>query len=90
MSKEQRVTYPDNHVMAIAWRDCMAWVLSDPKQCRQFEAATGVKIGRAPIEAMIDGATGHDHYQHVADAFVEWFNANVWGEDPFAHKELKR
>lgn len=81
----ERIAYPDNPIMAAAWFGCVMWVASVPEAIARFEAETGHRwlpgSVRSGIERMIDKATGHE--AAVFDAFVDWVNINVWGEDPF-------
>jgi hypothetical protein len=82
----QRVAYRDNPIMAQAWLGCISWASQHEEICARFAADTGHRVfwkeQRAPINAMIDKATGYE--RTVIDAFVDWVNANLWGEDPFA------
>jgi hypothetical protein len=87
---EQRIAYPNNVIMAIAWRDGLTWAFSERDLLAKFESDTGVRIPRerSAIEAMVDRACGVEHASPsaIADAFVEWFNKEIWGEDPFAER----
>lgn len=80
---EARIAYPNDVLQAIAWRDCLAWAIGEPKILAAFTKETGMKVDRIGVERMIDEAVGYDHLQAVCDKFVDWFNANIWGEDPF-------
>jgi hypothetical protein len=72
--------------MAAAWIGCLSWASQHDKICAQFTADTGHRVfwmqRRVPLEAMIDKATGYE--ATVINAFVDWVNENLWGEDPFA------
>ena len=62
-----------------AWASCLMWAVNKPEIIAAFEAETGkhYTLPKAPIEQMIDEATGiQSEYFH---AFGEWFNKNVWG-----------
>jgi hypothetical protein len=74
-------TMPDDPLMALAWRDCLSWAVGEPEILGAFQRETGTAYAapRTPLDRMIDKATGVE--EHVARAFVKWFNANVWGED---------
>jgi hypothetical protein len=81
---EQRIAYPDNPIMALAWLGCLQWAAEQPAIIKRFEEETGMSL-KSPasgIERMIDEATGFRNAQF--DRFVDWFNANVWGLDAFA------
>lgn len=72
---------PETHpLMQIAWRDCLMWAFTFNPIVKQFNEDTGCTftMGGSPIERMIDKATGAD--TEYCRQFVEWFNANVWGE----------
>jgi hypothetical protein len=67
-------------LMIIAWRDCLMWAQGEPEIRATFEAETGMKLpsdSASPIERMVDKATGYD--AAWANAFIAWFNKNVWG-----------
>lgn len=85
MGKPLRTAYPDNPVMAVAWASALSWAFRTPACVSAYEQDRGRRLDflapRSPIYRMIDKATGHEDAQ-IAD-FVEWFNAEVWGEDPF-------
>lgn len=66
--------------MADAWLGCLAWAISERDILARFMAETGVRPASSPIARMIDAATGHG--DAIPEAFIAWFNANVWG-DPF-------
>lgn len=87
---EQRIAYPKNVIMAIAWRDGLAWALSNDDLVRKFEHDTGHHFPkkRSGIEAMVDQACGvvPPDPKTLAVAFMEWFNKEIWGEDPFAER----
>lgn len=76
-----RVVYPDCPFFAIAWRDCLTWAIQDPDVLAEYTRDTGVVFNLAanPIDKMVDAATGHEPAAH----FIDWFNANIWGADPF-------
>lgn len=82
----ERIVYPDSPFFAIAWRDCLAWALESPEVATEYERETGRKLAKllpsSPIEQMIDAATGNQPTEAV-NHFVDWFNANIWGSDPF-------
>lgn len=83
--KPQRIAYPDNPIMAGMWLSAIRVALDDDKFRKAFEADTGKRFmppPRSALDAMIDKATGVN--EMLADAFVDWFNDKVWGEDPFA------
>lgn len=72
-----------NLVMQIGWRDCLLWSISskEPNFLAAFTTETGLSFPPSPksaLEAMIDEATGVN--EAVAVRYVEWFNANVWGD----------
>ena len=81
----ERIAYPDNPIMAGAWYAAVKWASQEPDCIKRFEEATGHKFSfsdsRSPIERAVDKATGYD--QESISQFVDWFNANIWGEDPF-------
>ena len=80
-----RTAYPDNPIMAGAWYSAVKWAAQEQDALDAFEKATGIKplfaASRSPIERMVDEATGAGDAS--VTAFVDWFNENVWGEDPF-------
>lgn len=71
---------PSDPLMGIAWRDCMMWAIRSDEVLAAFRADTGNRWtpGGTPVERMIDGACGAE--AAFAREFVEWFNANVWGD----------
>ena len=77
-------TTPD--FMAPAWAACLRWAIGEAQVRADFEAATGHRWSHSAtampmasaLEAMIDSATGHD--KAYVEAFIAWFNENVWGE----------
>lgn len=77
----ERHVYPDSRFWAIAWRDCLFWAIRDADVLAAYERETGrtFSLAASPIDAMVDAATGNE----PARDFVTWFNANVWGSDPF-------
>lgn len=72
---------PADPLMAMAWRGCLEWACGHPEVLKAFEEETGTRYvaPRTPLDRMIDAATGAD--ESVARAFVQWFNANIWGDD---------
>jgi hypothetical protein len=83
--KPQRIAYPYDPLMAASWLAAIRCALTtQPDMIAAFTKKTGLVLPSQPrsaIEAMIDNATGVD--RKFVDAFVDWFNVNVWGEDPF-------
>ncbi len=71
----------DNPVMQVAFRDFMNWAIRQPDIIAQFEAESGRKWRPAPIEAMIDKATGHNHPAETAHAFAAWAIVQLWGAE---------
>ncbi len=72
---------PETHpLMQIAWRDCLLWACTFEPIVKQFRDETGNawEFGKTPIERMVDKATGAE--TEYCREFVEWFNANVWGD----------
>lgn len=65
--------------MLQAWFGALHHALGDHGIVAAFRADTGNQWmpGRAPIERMIDKATGAE--ERFLRDFVIWFNANVWG-----------
>ena len=87
-----KLAYPDNHIMALAWRDGVLWALGNDEIVQRFEKETGERLlarKRLPIEVLVDQACGvrPSTPERLLDVFVEWFNKNIWGEDPFAEVE---
>lgn len=79
--------YMDTHPEMIeAWLGCIAWASGHPQIVADFSRDTGIKYiaPTSVIDRMIDEQSGRDAY--VVGAFVDWFNANVWG-DPDAPDE---
>lgn len=67
-------------LMQIAWRDCLLWACVFDPIVKRFREETGNtwEPSRNPIDSMVDDACGaKDAY---CAEFVEWFNANVWGD----------
>jgi hypothetical protein len=71
---------PDDPLMVPAWTACLLWAVQHPEMLQEFRVATGMQWqpGRTGLERAIDEATGAD--DAFVEAFVRWFNANVWGE----------
>jgi len=63
-------------LMQGAWYDCLMWAADEEDIRHAFEKETGMRLGKAPLDRMIDEATGFD--KAVAAAFVAWFNKNIW------------
>lgn len=80
-----RTAYPDNPIMAGAWISAVQWAAREPDALEAFEKATGIKPvfaqSRSPLDKQIDQVTGAENAS--VEAFVDWFNEHVWGEDPF-------
>ena len=72
-----RPALPADPVMAVAWRDCLMWAAGEQGIRDAFESDTGMHLAMSPFDRMIDEATGLD--AAVAEAFVRWFNENIWG-----------
>ena len=68
---------PVDPLMAIAWRDCLIWAARQDNIVSAFEADTGMYLPASTLDRMIDLATGFN--EERAQAFVVWFNKNVWG-----------
>lgn len=84
----ERIAYPNNIIMAIAWRDGLMWAISNPEILCRFEKETGIRGARSGIEALVDEAckVPRTTPAELAEAFMEWFNKEIWGEDPFAER----
>ncbi len=82
---KQRIAYPDDPLMAASWLAAIRCALtSQPDMIKAFAKETGLALPTQPrsaIEAVVDEATKVN--SEIVDAFVDWFNVNVWGEDPF-------
>lgn len=65
--------------MAPAWASCLVWSAGEPEILAQFRKETGTQWspGTTVLEQMIDESTGAA--QGWLLAYVERFNANVWG-----------
>lgn len=88
---EQRIAYPNNIIMAIAWRDGLRWALGSDEIVSRFESETKIYFPKKPrsgIEVLVDQACGvvPPDPTKLAVAFMEWFNKEIWGEDPFAER----
>ena len=86
MSVKQRIAYPDDPIAAAFWYGMLRTALVDKGLgiVERFERETGLKMPSKPrsgIETLVDEATGV--HREWVDKFVDWFNVNVWGEDPF-------
>ncbi len=84
--KNQRIAYPDDPLMAIAWLSFLRVSIQQPQVIAAYEAERGRPFTfarmRSPIERMIDDATGFTDSE--LDDFIDWLNEEVWGDDPFA------
>lgn len=64
-----------------AWIACIQWAITEKEIRDRFEKETGMSLGamvrRAPIDQMIDRATGYD--QKVMAAFADWATTTLWG-----------
>ena len=81
----KKLAYRNDPIMAAAWLSACQVGFERPEIRALFEADRGRPLSsppKTPIEAMIDQATGAARAE--AEEFVEWFNREVWGEDPFA------
>lgn len=87
-AQQQRIAYPDDPLKAAMWYGMLRHALtSQPKIIAAFTKDTGLALPLRPrnaIEVMVDDATRVNH--EIVDAFVDWFNTNVWGDDPFEEK----
>lgn len=63
-----------------AYFSCLQWALGEDEIRAAFEKETGKRYSaaRCTIDLLIDDATGWR--EDYVKAFVEWFNANIWGE----------
>jgi hypothetical protein len=70
-------------LMGGAWLACLEWALTEPKLREKFHEDTGYDlsrlVNRAPIERMVDEATGFE--KSVMAAWCDWATVNVWGVD---------
>lgn len=75
---------PADPLEAIAWRDCVRFAIAEPGLLECFEQDTGVVVTSScgVLNMLVDEATGAN--RHVVEAFLGWFNANVWGNHPSA------
>jgi hypothetical protein len=77
------ITLPEDtpEYMAPAYFSCLQWASGFEPILNQFREDTGKVIPavRAPIEKMIDDATGFDPYADFLRVFVPWFNEWIWG-----------
>ena len=76
--------------MAPAWLGALHWAIQRPEFLDRFskETYTSWRPGLTHHDRMIDRATGAD--QKFIEAFIAWFNVNVWGavgENPQIAKE---
>ncbi len=78
MSEKLKVYGQGEPLMEAMFGACVRWAWETPEMREAFERDTGMKPAESPIDAMIDESTGYD--EQVADAFVRWVIANVWGE----------
>ena len=73
---------------AQAWYDGIVWAFGDAGMRELFRTATGIDLSesRSPLDVEIDDATG----KRKADleAFVEWWNRDVWGSEWVPGQEL--
>lgn len=67
----------------IAWRDFIMFAWKERGMWDAFTTATGIPHVAdrplAPIERLIDKATGADDIERIAKAFIEWVTRNHWG-----------
>jgi hypothetical protein len=63
------------------WADCLHWALGEADIKARFEIETGNKWSppKSQAEKMIDEAT--EAAVAYLQAFVPWFNENVWGDE---------
>ena len=79
MSEKPNFYGKGNPLMEAMFGACVRWAWENPETREAFEKDTGMRVAQSPIDAMVDEATGYD--KEVADAFVRWVIANVWGEE---------
>lgn len=81
----QRVAYPDNPVMAVAFVGFIRWAMCEPEVLDHFNHATGIMPwwtqSMSPLDVLIDQASGYE--ADVVNKFVDWLVENYWGENPF-------
>jgi hypothetical protein len=69
-------------LMFEAWAGCVGWAVDNQEIREAFRQQTGFKlenlIQRAPIDAMIDKATGYE--QQVLAAFCDYVTEHIWGQ----------
>lgn len=86
-----RIAYPHNPIEAAMWFGALRFATGEDYIIASFEQDTGEQWifshKRSPLDAHIDNVTGRE--QVILDKFVDWFNVNCWGEDPFIHAEAK-
>jgi len=81
--KKQPAYTEDNPVMQGAFLACARWASGEKKFTDTFKEDTGYDllsvIRSAPLESMIDEATGYT--KTVFFAWLDWVSENVWGEE---------
>jgi len=63
-----------------AWASCLLWSVTEPEILEAFRTQTGCTWTppRSGLDRLIDSAAGAD--REFVRQYVEWFNANVWGD----------
>lgn len=81
---EQKIAYRGNPALSKIWFDTLLSCGIDPLIIDQYHLSTGKNFplisGISPEEfgALLEKIS----QQEILD-FIEWFNVNVWGDDPF-------
>lgn len=62
-----------------AWLSALYYAIGQPDILKRFSADTNMhwRPGTTPLDRMIDEVTGAE--LKFLEAFIPWFNANVWG-----------
>lgn len=70
---------PSEKYLWDAWFGCLHWCLGEPGMVQAFRDETGNNWypGTAPLDRMIDKATGAD--REFLLQFAAWVNERVWG-----------
>lgn len=73
---------PEPKFMRHAWAGCLSWAIGEPAIMEHFrQDRPDVIIPKSGgLEGMIDKAAGVDRV--CVEAFILWFNENIWGNDP--------
>lgn len=77
--KDKLNPYPNSPIMTHAWHSALLFACTEPGIIKKFEEDVQLEfpIAREEDELIVQGD------EWALRAFLDWFNKNIWKEDPF-------